>query len=116
MQIQWTKVLVLVMAAVVLGTSLVRAQDDDVEYAWGEIVDVSAGRIVVNDYNDETEEYQDTSYVLEGAVEMENLADLSELTPGMTAEIGFVLRQGRKVVVSIYADEQDGMVQEGEEE
>jgi len=119
MQRRWTQILGLVMAAVLMGSSFVRAQEDNVEYAWGEVAEISARQIVMKDYDYDTDEYMDMAYVLEGDVEMENLADLSELTPGMTVEIGFVLRQGRRVVVSIYADEQadpDEMKQEGEEE
>ncbi|MBN2097854.1 MAG: hypothetical protein JW714_05205 [Candidatus Omnitrophica bacterium] len=102
------KTFFILAAVLVLGLILcsvpsdLRAQEEQKEYAYGTVKSVSNNSIIVTEFDYENEQEIDTTYSVEPATtELSNIASLDEITSGDNIELEYVLRNGKKVAVSI---------------
>lgn len=87
-----------------MGASLSLAQED-VEYAFGAVVEVSAEAVILSEFDFELDEYVQMRYEFEGEFELENIDSVTQLVAGDEVEIGFMAQNDRRTIVSIYKEE-----------
>ncbi len=103
----------ILMALTVVMSSVVFAQET-LDFSWGTVVEVSSERIVLEEYNYETEGYVNVSYTLSKDVTIENAASLTDVLPGQEVEVGFIVQDKEKIVKTLYV-EKDASVETEEE-
>jgi hypothetical protein len=95
----------LLTGVVMINTSAVYAQEDDVEeYSWGTVAEISGDQIVIVEYNYETEEEQNETYLIAPDVELLGISALSEIKVGDAVEFRYAVQGGKKVVLAIGLD------------
>jgi len=84
------------------GVSL--AQEEEVEYSWGRVSSLSSNQITVKEYDYESDEEVDVTYVIDPKVKIENVNSLEEITIGDSVGIDFVVRKDKKVAKVIIVE------------
>lgn len=102
-----------ILMAMAMMSSVVFAQET-LDFSWGTVIEVSSERIVLEEYNYETEGYVNVSYTLSKDVTIENAASLTDILPGQEVEVGFVVQDQEKIVKTLYV-EKDASVETEEE-
>lgn len=80
------------------------APEQEVDYSWGTVVQATAEGITVEQYNYETEGYDQVSYTVASDISLENIAAITDLKAGDEVEVGFVIKDEKKVAVSLYLE------------
>ncbi|HSV43926.1 MAG TPA: hypothetical protein VLJ10_05160 [Candidatus Bathyarchaeia archaeon] len=80
------------------------ALEQEVDYSWGTVVQASVEGITLEQYNYETEGYDQVSYIVAGDISLENIAALTDLKVGDEVEVGFVIKDDKKVAISLYLE------------
>ncbi|MFB0561836.1 MAG: hypothetical protein ACETWM_11600 [Candidatus Lokiarchaeia archaeon] len=84
------------------GVSL--AQEEELEYSWGRVSSLSSNQIIVKEYDYESDEDVDVTYVIDPKVKIENVNSLEEITVGDSVGIDFVVRDSEKVAKVIIVE------------
>lgn len=84
------------------GVSL--AQEEELEYSWGKVSNLSSNQIIVKEYDYERDEEVDVTYVIDPNVKIENVDSLEEITIGDNVGIDFVVRNSEKVAKVIIVE------------
>lgn len=94
-------VLTLCLAFSVSGLALaqeeVAQEEEETGYTWGKVSSVSAEEIVINEYDYDTGELTDVVYTLDANIELKNVDSLQEIAVGDSADIEYVVIDGKKV-------------------
>ena len=97
--------LLLFAGFVSVNTSAVYAQEDETEeYSWGTVAEITSGQVVIVEYNYETEEEQNETYLIAPDVELLGIAALSEIKAGDSVEFRYAMQDGKKVILAIGLD------------
>ena len=80
----------------VSGVSLAQ-EEEDMEYSWGTVSDVSSNRIVVTQYDYESSQEVDVTYTVDPNVELKNVDSLKSISIGDNVDINYVIKDGRKI-------------------
>ncbi|MFH1776130.1 MAG: hypothetical protein ABH952_00990 [Candidatus Omnitrophota bacterium] len=87
---------------------LLLAQEDNVEYSWGIVKNVSAGKIVVVEYDYNTDEEMEVSYVVNSAVTFNGVQSLQDISADDELEIEYVTENNKRIAKVISVDKQSG--------
>ena len=75
------------------------------EFAYGTVVKVSDTEIVLNEYDFETDQEIENTYVIDENTTLDNFDALKDLSAGVDVGIYYVVSEGKKVVTLISIDE-----------
>ncbi|MFA5261633.1 MAG: hypothetical protein WC450_10430 [Candidatus Omnitrophota bacterium] len=97
---------VLLLTGIVMtNTSAVYAQEEEMEeYSWGTVAEISSDQIVIVEYNYETEEEQNETYMIAPDVELLGISALSEIKVGDAVEFRYSMQGDKKVILAIGLD------------
>lgn len=71
--------------------------EEEMEYSWGVVTDISSNRLVVSEYDYDTDEESEVSYTIDPNVELVNVNSLEEIAIGYSVEIEFVIKDNDKI-------------------
>ena len=80
----------------VSGVSLAQ-EEEDMEYSWGTVSDVSSNRIVVTQYDYESGQEVDDTYIVDPNVELENVDSLTSIAVGDNVDINYVIKGDKRI-------------------
>lgn len=80
------------------------AQEEELQYSWGRVSGLSSNQIIVKEYDYESDEEVDVSYVIDPGVKIENVNSLEEITIGDSVGIDFLARDSEKVAKVIIVE------------
>ncbi|MEW5894753.1 MAG: hypothetical protein AB1650_03180 [Candidatus Omnitrophota bacterium] len=86
-----------------LAASFSLAQEE-MDYSWGTVVEISGQRLVLDEYDYETETNVQVTYEIDSNVEFENIESLEDVQQGNEVEVGFVEHEGQRIVLSLYLE------------
>lgn len=86
--------------------------DEDLEYSFGVVQQVSPTQIVVREYDYLTDQETDVTYHVDSSVELENVDSVDGIKVGDDVEVDYVMKDGNKVAVTIAVET---LVEEDEE-
>ncbi len=80
--------------------------EEEVDYSWGTVVELTGDQLVLQEYAYENNEYIHQTYQLSPDLQVENAASLAAIGPGAEVEIGFITRDDQqKIAVILYLEE-----------
>jgi hypothetical protein len=93
------------LAAVALFLSTFAAawaqEDDIVEYAWGTVKSVSGDKLIVDEYDYESDTSSQVTYVADEATKIDSVSSLAEIASGDSVEVEFIKKDGTNIAQSI---------------
>lgn len=105
----------LTITAFMLASSFCMAQEEDTEYSWGIIVEVSPMEVVVSEYDYELEKEIDVAYKIDSDTELIDIESISDLTEGDAVEIDYVVKDKDRTAKVIALDKTLAEVDYGQE-
>jgi hypothetical protein len=102
-----------VVMMLLLACSSVVAQDA-LDYSWGTVVEAADGKIVLEEYDYETEGTTQITYLVSSELTIENAASLEEIVPGDDVEVGFTVDGLNKTAVTLYVEKDSSVGTEEE--
>lgn len=83
--------------------------EEGLDYGYGTVVsvDASGNRIVVNEYDWESDTETNVTYSLDPDVEIENVDSISEIQPGSEVDIDYKMEGSKRIakIISVYEQE-----------
>lgn len=104
-------VLALSLAFSVSGVALAQ-EEEEIRYTWGKVSSVSSEEIVISEYDYDTGEIIDVVYTLVPNTELKNVNSLKDIAVGDSADIEYVVIDGKKMAKVIVVEK----VSEAEEQ
>lgn len=77
------------------------AQEEETEYSLGTVKSISSGRIIITEYDYDTEEEINVTYTITPNVKLDNVKSLKEIAVGDDVWIDYVIKDGKKIAVGI---------------
>lgn len=88
------------------GAGVSRAEDaapptaeQEPEYTFGTVKSVTGDQMVINEYDYDTGEEKEATYAVDPAVELHNVAKVSEIAVGDEVDIDYLVKGGKKTAV-----------------
>jgi len=78
------------------GTSLAQ-EEEEIEYSWGRISSVSSNQIVVTEYDYDSDEEVDVTYIVDLKTKFRGVVSLKEIKIGDSVSIDYIDTGGKKV-------------------
>ena len=75
--------------------------EKETDYSYGTVVRASAAELVVSEYDYETDQDVEVTYALDPAVQLDNVANVSEIQAGDGVDIDFVTKDGKKTALAV---------------
>jgi hypothetical protein len=97
---------VFLVCVLLMSPILALAQEVELDYGWGTVTQVTETTIVLNEYDYEQDAYSDVTYDISQGVKFDNINSAKEIQPGMEVEIGFIVKDEKKVAVTIYLEKE----------
>lgn len=87
------------------------AQEEGISWVWGEVksVDGAASTLTVTYMDYQTNEEKELSLTTDPQTEFEGVKDLSEVKPGNTSSIDYIVNDGKNIVKHISIEEMEAM-------
>ena len=95
----------LVISVLFFSSMLSLAQEESMNYSWGEVVKVSPEEITVSEYSYDLEKEIDVVYKIEPDVKLKNVTSINNLNEGDSVEIDYVIVGADKVAKAIILEE-----------
>lgn len=92
------------------------AQEEDVEYTYGVVANVSAGQITIEEYDYDKDEDVEQSYSIDAATEFENVESAEEIAAGDYVDIDYITKSGKRIAKAIIVEKETLEEPTGEEE
>jgi len=105
----------LTITAFMFASSFCMAQEEDTEYSWGIIVEVSPREVVVSEYDYELEKEIDVAYKIDSDTELIDIESISDLVEGDAVEIDYVVKDKYRTAKAIALDKTLAEVDYGQE-
>jgi len=80
-------------------------EGDLTEYSYGTVVRVEAGNLVLSEYDIETDQDIEVSYVISDDIELENIDSMSDVKAGDDIDLDYIEKDGVKMAVYIAKEE-----------
>ena len=94
--------IILAVAIFCFASNLSLAQDEeDMDYSWGAVVEVSSDQIVVSEYDYDSDEEIDVVYKVSPDTELRNIEALKDLAEGDSVEIVYAFKGKDKIAKAI---------------
>ncbi|TAN62654.1 hypothetical protein EPN16_01080 [bacterium] len=86
-------------------------QEEGISWVWGEVksVDGAASTLTVTYMDYQTNEEKDLSLTVDSQTEFEGVKDLSEIKPGNTSSIDYIVKDSKNIVRHISIEEMETM-------
>lgn len=86
-------------------------QEEGISWVWGEVksVDGAASTLTVTYMDYQTNEEKELSLTTDSQTEFEGVKDLSEVKPGNTSSIDYIVNEGKNIVKHISIEEMEAM-------
>ena len=84
------------------GASVVaRAEEvaEEPEYTFGTVKSVTGDQLVINEYDYDTGEEKEATYAIDPAVELHNVAKVTEIAVGDEVDVDYLVKGDKKVAV-----------------
>ena len=73
--------------------------EQEPEYTFGTVKSISGNQLVINEYDYDTGEEREATYVIDPAVELHNVAAVTEIAVGDEVDIDYLLKGSDKTAV-----------------
>jgi hypothetical protein len=93
--------LVLAIPIASFGQQAPSAEEQEPEYSFGTVKEVSKDRIVLSEYDFDTGAEKDVTYWLDPSLRLEGVKAIQEIKAGTEVDVDYVVRDGRNVAVAI---------------
>ena len=101
-----TTLIIALFLVTTIWTGKVSAQDEDeIDYTFGEVTKVMENKITLNEYDFDSDDFQDFDYEVNAETEFENLNGLAEIKVGDTLELDYVMQNDKRVAVYVSSAE-----------
>lgn len=90
-------VLVAIFLAVALSGLSLAQEGEELEYSWGEVSSVSSDKIVVKEYDYETDKEIEVTYEVDPKAEFKGVGSLKDVSVGDAVEIEYSVVDSKKV-------------------
>jgi hypothetical protein len=92
-------VLILVLSFAVQGPLF--AQEENLEYSWGIVKNVSSNQIIVTEYDFDKEDKIDVEYLFDKDVELEGVRSVMDIKSGAEVDVTYLAKDGKKLAKSL---------------
>jgi len=73
------------------------AQEEELEYSWGTVRNVSSDKIVVVEYDYANDAELEVAYTVDSNVKLENADSLQDITVGDSVEVEYIIKDNEKI-------------------
>ena len=87
------------LATAGVGLSTAEEVAEEPEYTFGTVKSVSGDQLVINEYDYDTGEEKEATYAIDPAVELHNVAAVSEIAVGDEVDIDYLDKGGKKTAI-----------------
>lgn len=79
---------------------------EEAEYSYGTVTSISADKLVVKEYDYESELEKDVEYAIDPKVELKNADAIANIASGANVEIDYIVRDNKKIATVIAVEKE----------
>ena len=87
-------------------SSMVYAQENELDYTYGTVVNITPDKIIIEEYDYDNEENIETSYSIGANTEIENVQSTEDIEPGDYVDIDYMMKDGARTAITIIVEKE----------
>ena len=78
-----------------------QAKEPEPDYAFGTAKSVNGNQLVINEFDYDTGEEKEMTYLLDAGTKFDNVASAAEISAGDEVDIDYLVKDGKKTAVAV---------------